>query len=242
MKPRLRIDIHTHILPFIDDGAQDLMDARRLLLLLNRQGIEVAVCTPHFNPCLTDSDLFIRKRNRARMNIVGKSRVSLIMGSETYLHDSLLYYANLDFLCIQNTKYLLIELPRSHKNSKNNLMLLQKLINKYDIIPIVAHVERYPWIRKRYLKRLRFIGCVIQVNTSSVLSEQYSAKVINYIKKGFVDVLGSDCHNSMHRPPIIEEALQKLEQMAGETICSELIMKSEYIIRGRDIRKVRMTY
>lgn len=242
MKPRMRIDIHTHILPFMDDGPQDLMESRNLLFLLYKQGIEVAVCTPHFNPCLTDSDLFIRKRNRARLNIAGKSRVSLVMGSETYLHDSLLYFTSLDFLCLQNTKYLLIELPRSRRNYRNNITLLQKLMNKYDIIPIIAHVERYRWIRKRYLKKLRSIGCLIQINTSSVVNDQYSLKVIHYIKKGFVDVLGSDCHNSMYRPPIINEALQKLEQMAGETVCSELIMKAEYIIRGRDIRKVRITY
>lgn len=233
----MRIDIHTHVLPFMDDGPQNLKDAKNLTELLHNQGIEVAVCTPHFNPYIMDKDLFIQNRIAAEFSFMDESKVSLIMGSETYLHESLLYYNSLDFLCIQNTKYLLIELPLSRHSIKRIMLLLQELINKYDIIPIIAHIERYQWIHRGYLEKLKTIGCVIQINTSSFIKRQYRQTVIGYIKKGLVDVLGSDCHDSQYRPPIIKDAINCIEQMIGHKACSILLLKSEDIIRGRDIRK-----
>lgn len=231
------IDMHTHILPHIDDGASNLSEAQNMIETLYNQNTITAVCTPHFNPVTTTIEQFAMKRNEAS-NLIKDSKIKLIQGSETVLHDYLFYYSDLNELCIENTNYILIELPFIKKWPKTIYSLIKRLIMYFDIIPIIAHIERYPptMKNKKNIQRLRDLGCIIQVNTTTVLNERNNKRVLNYIKENYVDVLGSDCHNMTLRTPILKEAYEKIEKELGEEYCKNLIFNAWCIVKGMDIR------
>lgn len=224
------IDIHTHILPGIDDGAKDKDEALVMAENLFLQGIITVICTPHFNPARMSMDTFLANRKSA-FNLISEAKVNLIEGSETYLHEYLFHYNDLSELCAGKTNYLLLELPFDKKWPAFVLPSIEKLRYYYDIIPIIAHVERYPQITKniKILKYLKDLGCLIQMNADTITSKKYKHLVTTYLKYDYVDVLGSDCHNMMSRPPLISGAKEEIIQKFGTDKWSRLCENSKLI-------------
>ena len=232
------IDLHTHILPAIDDGAHDTREALMMTESLAKQKVTLAVCTPHFDPSQSDLREFVAKRSYA-MSLLRTSRLPLIPASETVLHEYLFHYPDLSKLCIYNTRYLLVELPFGKKWDHKLFDTLDRLITYYDLIPIIAHIERYPAVKNRnyLIKRLQKAGCIIQLNSSAILDEKTKRKAFYYLKKGYIDVLGSDCHNMKSRPPRIAEAVIQIEYKFGAKYCAELEYRADCIINGIELRK-----
>lgn len=236
------IDIHTHILPFIDDGACDLNEAYELIKLLDEQNVQTAVCTPHFNPTKVSLDEFFHKRDKS-LSLLVESKINLIPASETALHPYLFHYPDIDGLCIKNTRYLLVELPFDKKWDNPVFDMLERLCSFYNVIPIIAHVERYPAIKNnvRIIEKLKESGCTIQLNTTSIIDKKNRKRVLHYIENGYIDVLGSDCHNIKTRYPIIRDALDIVNINLGAKYNSQLIENAHLIIDGKE-RKRKIIY
>lgn len=230
----MMIDLHTHILPNIDDGASNIQEAVKMTNLLLQQGVDGAVCTPHYYPTQMSIEDFTNRRNKA-MGLMKEAKIPLILASETYLHECLLYFSSLEPLKIDNTNYLLLELPFERRRKKSMFSTLESLINRFDIIPIIAHIERYPAIKEKYIKRIKNLGCVIQLNTPSLLDKSLKRKALAYMEKGLIDVLGSDCHNLKHRPPLVQTPLGEIRKQLGDSYCDKLIIQSEKIVQGINI-------
>jgi protein-tyrosine phosphatase len=230
------IDVHTHILPNIDDGARDLAEAIRMIEYLRIQNVTKVICTPHFDPTKTDLKEFIYKRSLA-MKLLRNENIDLIAASETVFHEYLFHYPALTALCIEKTKYILLEFPYTEKWDLKVYHLLEKLINYYNVIPIIAHIERYCAIKKsaRKVKRLKDMGCVIQLNTSSIIDKKRRIQAIRYLKYGYIDLLGSDCHNMNQRPPVMAEAFDIVIQKLGDKYSDKLKFNAECIVKGINI-------
>jgi len=212
----MMVDVHTHILPGIDDGAKDIDEALMMTENLYLQGVTTAICTPHFNPARLPLDTFLTNRKTA-LNSLKNSKVNLIEASETYFHDYLFHYNDLSQLCVGTTNYLLLELPFDKKWSSSIFAGIEKLRYYYSVIPIIAHVERYQGIIKdlKRLKYLKDMGCLIQMNTETITNKKYKHLVYSYLKNDYVDVLGSDCHNMINRPPMIIGAKEEIIHIFG---------------------------
>lgn len=232
------VDLHTHILPNMDDGAKDIQEAIKMTEVLLKQKVITAVCTPHYDPTKTSIQEFTNKREIA-MNKLKGSKITLLKGSETVLHDYLFHYPDLSDLCIGTTKYLLIELPFNKNWNESIYEQLERLINFYGIIPVIAHIERYPVIKKnmKCLKILIDLGCVIQLNTSTIINKKSRKKALQYMKRGYIDVLGSDCHNMFSRPPKITEAFDIVTHELGSFSSNKLLHNAECIVHGIEIKK-----
>ena len=167
------VDLHTHILPGIDDGATSVAEALMMTAALLNQDVKTVVCTPHFDPSHTSLDDFLYKRAKS-MALMKEERLSFQSGSETVLNDYLFHYPDLSSLCIGNTRYILIELPYNSAWDKGTYDMLEKLLSYYNHIPIIAHIERYSAIKKNmiHLTKLIKLGCVIQVNASTILNKK----------------------------------------------------------------------
>ncbi len=234
----MMIDLHTHLLPNVDDGAGSVEETIELLQLLSEQKVKIAVCTPHFYPYLTALSEFLEMRNTAFAMVSGVSNIRLITGSETMLHDYLFHYPDLSELCIAQTRYLLLEMPFTKSWGSKVYEGLNTLINYYKIIPIIAHIERYPAIRrnKRALRRLLDMGCLLQMNTSSLVNKQSRHRAIRLLKKDYISVLGSDCHNRSERPPRIALPLEIIRKKVGSTVVERMIHNAELIIQDEIIQ------
>lgn len=236
------IDLHTHILPYIDDGARNIEEAYQMTDSLLRQNIALAVCTPHFDPSRISLEDFIEKRVKA-MKLLENSPIELVMGSETMLHEYLFHYMDISDLCICNTKYLLIEFPLYENWNRKSYQLIEKLIHYYDVVPIIAHVERYQCIKikDKVIRRLRDLGCLIQINTSSIACKKSKGLVMRYMKKDYIDVLASDCHNMNLRPPVFKEAYELVIKNMGKKYWNTLQGNAECIVKGKTLRE-KTTY
>jgi protein-tyrosine phosphatase len=230
------IDLHTHILPNIDDGAGSVEEAIAMTEMLLQQGVRLAVFTPHFDPTHLALSEFV-KRRKASWTLMSESKLPLLPGSETRLHDYLFHYPDLSELCIAQSNYLLLELP-FEKKKERLFEAIDRLMNFYLITPVIAHIERYSMMNDKSIQKLIDMGCVIQLNTSSLMDKNLKKKAFHYLKKGFIDVIASDCHNTTTRVPNIQKGYEIIEQKYSSEYSHRLLDNSECIIRGGEIKRV----
>lgn len=232
------VDLHTHILPNIDDGAGSVSEALKMEEVMYTDKIDLVVCTPHFDPAQTSLEDFVQRRSEA-MALMDASKITFFTGSETILHDYLFYYQDIRPLFIGKTGYLLLELPYSKKWGREVYEAIETLMHTYDLIPVIAHIERYEAVikMKKNIEKLMEIGCLLQVNASSIIEEKTRRRVIDYLKNGYIDVIASDCHNMNYRPPNIVKAYEIITQEIGIGCYDSLKQNAEKIVAGEQIKK-----
>ena len=209
-------DVHTHILYDIDDGARDIAESLKLIKMEIDNGVGTIVLTPHFDPYSDSVDIFTKKRQERYNNLlkhICDENITLILGSETLYSSLLIYYSTLTPLCISGTRYLLIEFSINMKFDKEFFAELEKLILKFDIIPILAHAERYIYLKKHIslIQKFKQLGCIVQINANYILHNSEKKFVKQLFKYDYIDMIASDCHDSEIRPPNLKEAISLVD-------------------------------
>ena len=228
------IDLHTHILPGIDDGAKTAEISAQMLTEIARQQARPVVLTPHFYPyeCLADDFLKKRAAAYARLRDVMQDRAPILVGCEIFLSPLLMKNQDLHRLCISGTDFALIELPFTERLDDKTFRLLEDLRYNHGIKPILAHVERYRYITQSrdMLETLCACGCMIQVNAESFLTSPLKRRfVFELLKSNKIDFLGSDCHNMTTRPPNLKQALDLIVRKKGSQALEKIEKRSEML-------------
>lgn len=202
-------DLHTHILPGMDDGPRTPQEARALLEAQLRQGVTRIALTSHYHPELEPLDGFLARREEAfrRLCDVCPPGLALKRGCEVYFSPELLSIGA-EELCMEGTNVLLLELPVLQKPAFVREVLTS--LRSRGITVLLAHAERYLYARKdpAILCRWKDLGALIQVSSGAVRSDALTRKLIKW---GLADVLASDAHSIRHRPPDLKEGLQALD-------------------------------
>ena len=210
------IDIHTHILPHLDDGAKDSTVSLALLQMQQRQGVKTVVFTPHFYGKQYSPEHFLIKRNNAYAHMRKKfpQGMEFRLGAEVHFTGiNVLEYADLCSLAIEGTKYLLMELPFTTKWTKDILSKVGEFAYETGYTPIIAHVERYREVRKNpaLVNELVDMGCLIQVNADAFLDKKDRSFVFALLSHGLIHCIGSDTHDIKNRPPCMAIAKDAVE-------------------------------
>src|SRR5690606_19033046 len=206
------IDMHTHILPMVDDGAKTFEEALEMLKMEFEQGFRRIVLTPHVqNRVQKVSSKELNSRFEKFQAYVGEHLpdMKLYLGAEVK-YDALKTDAPYERYVFQGTKYLLMEF--SVKSPEPIVDCLYDLVAK-GFKPILAHVERYDYLTIEEVKRIRQDGSLIQVNAGAILgSDGFSIKrrAMKYINEELVDLIASDTHNTKSRKPNALPALEKV--------------------------------
>ncbi len=196
--PKNFVDIHSHILPGIDDGAKNVNESKKLISNFQKLGFSKIIATPHTYSGLYDNtsesisksfDLLVKNLN---------SEISLSFASEYMIDISLIEKSeNKSLLCIKDN-YVLIEFGFLSVTSNIFDIIFKLRVNNY--IPIIAHPERYLYKSNDidFFKKLKNAGCYLQINLFS-LTGYYGNEVLKMVKKlmkeELVDFVGSDVHN-----------------------------------------------
>ena len=148
---KLLYDLHSHILPGVDDGAKTADDSLVLINRLKRAGVTDICLTPHYYTHRESLADFDKRRQEAFRNFkfMVEDDVTLHLGAEVYVTKYL--FSNeedLKTVCYEGTNYMLTEFAYSSTFKDESLTLISKLINNYSIRPVLAHVERYPYLLK----------------------------------------------------------------------------------------------
>lgn len=228
-------DIHTHILFGMDDGAKTPEDSVKLLEAEAAQGVKNVICTPHFDPLSQRIDNFTVRRDAAAEVLKEELArrgvgISLKTGAEVLYSEPLLNFDSLDSLCFSDSQLMLVELPYESSPDAALVKHIANLAVKFDITPVIAHCERIKGIllHAGILGELRAAGCIIQLNASSLSDSGISgggiygmaARLI--LKRGYADVIASDCHNIERRPPDFANAEKTVSRKYGAEVWKAL--------------------
>ena len=188
------LDFHTHILPGIDDGSKDVETSCKMMDMLKEQNVDIIVATPHFYYNSTSLENFKEHRSTAVSMFLKKidslnlsERPKLALGAEVEFFYGLNLYQHISDLCIEGTKYLLIEMPFTKWDYKI-YATLKKLKSDRGITPVIAHAERYFSFnsRKQILRNLVEAGALIQCNTSFFTARLSRRKAFCVAEKRFL--------------------------------------------------------
>lgn len=220
------IDLHSHILPQIDDGSQSVEESLAMLESLSSQGVETLVATPHFYANSVTVEAFLEKRDTA-YRLLEKAREDstprLLRGAEVRYYEGISKLDGLKKLCIEGSKLLLLEMPFA-KWSDFAVSELFEMSRCSGYRIVLAHIERYYYLQEKgVFQNLLENDVLFQVNATLFQSVLTRRKALSLLKKGFVHFLGSDCHDLKNRPPVIGTAYDIIKRKLGDDLVSEMI-------------------
>ena len=211
-------DLHTHILPGMDDGARNVAMSLKMLHTQKQQGVDTIALTPHFYrgnemPCE-----FLERRNASwsllRDEIQGKDVPDLILGAEVAWAAGMTDWPELEELCYEGTKTLLVELPVTPWSDELFRQLYGLTIRR-GITPMIAHIDRYFGRQSQYkIDRLFEMEFPVQISTSALFKLRYRRRAVKLLRDNGV-ILISDCHNDSVRVPNMGDALKMIEHKLG---------------------------
>ncbi|MEE1043303.1 MAG: CpsB/CapC family capsule biosynthesis tyrosine phosphatase, partial [Clostridia bacterium] len=191
------IDIHTHVLPCIDDGSNSIDESLKILETMSETGIEKIIATPHYYFASGESiDGFLKKRQESYEKIKDKKpeTMDIILGAEVKLEYNI-HKQDLRKLAIQGTDYILIEMPYN-KWDPWVFDELFKISAKHGLYVVIAHIDRYVGIVKKHdINTLMDMRLKFQVNVDDMGGIFRRSDALKFIKSGVADLVASDCHN-----------------------------------------------
>ena len=229
------LDIHSHILPTVDDGAEDLDEALKILEMMQKDGITDVIATPHFYADSDNLNDFKTRTEKAYKTLCsaadGKNLPRVFLGCEVLYYRYIGTSEAVTEFCFNGSNYLLLELVNDCITDSffENLYCLK---NQSGIIPIIAHIERYYKDRsfKKLLKFVKSENIPTQVNASSFFSPHYCKIAEKLIKKGYVTYLATDAHSVDKRPPKMKDALNYISDRLGSECANSLINNSKTLL------------
>ena len=216
------IDIHSHILPGIDDGAKDIAMSLEIARLAVADGTKFMACTPHFMPGMYDTSMeTLHSGIRQLQKKLNEQAIDLTLIAGGDIHVSPDLRQKLDqgkVPSLGGTRYFLFEPP--HHVLPPNLVNLCKQLLEHGYVPILTHPERLTWIENHYdvMCTLDEMGVPIQLTAKSITGEfgkrpkYWSDRMLN---EGRVDLIASDAHNPTSRPPGLSKARDEIDRILG---------------------------
>lgn len=204
------IDIHSHIIPNVDDGPKSFEESLKMIQKMSDDGIKTVIATPHVQKAVANTtrqfqvDQFYKLKEKAK-----DIKIDLVLGAEINYNEDI--NTNFEKYLLGNSNYILMEFPYHRDTPINDIM---KGIIEQGFKPIVAHIERYTYLNRVDYNDIINTGALLQVNASSILNERsrFENEAANYlIENKLIDFIGSDAHALNRRPPNLGEAYTYLK-------------------------------
>ncbi|MEH0158231.1 CpsB/CapC family capsule biosynthesis tyrosine phosphatase [Limibacter armeniacum] len=201
----LTVDVHSHLLPGIDDGAETIEDSLEMLSKFAQYGYRKMILTPHIMMDFYQNtpEIIMKQLDLLREAALKKGiDIELEAAAEYYLDEGLIEkLENEEPLLTFGNRYLLFEM--SYMNPSKWLDKAVFMMQSQGYKPVLAHPERYTYLSRNYseLLELKEKGVHLQVNTLSLMG--YYSKVSQNIAEKLIDdrvvsFIGSDCHKLKH--------------------------------------------
>lgn len=236
----MMVDLHSHLLPGIDDGPEDLETALQMARLAVSAGITHLVCTPHIHSGRYSNDAASIKRSwQAFDRALKAAGVALQTGyaAEVRFGSELLTSigdGSVPFIgSWEGRKVLLLEF--SHAEIPFGAERMTQWLLDQGVMPIIAHPERNKGLMRQPARIKPFIqqGCLLQVTAGSVagaFGEPARKLAHKLLREGAVHLLASDAHNLQHRPPDMRSGLRVAREIVGERQAKHLVLDTPWKI------------
>lgn len=213
------IDWHSHILPKMDDGSRSVEETLTLLAMQKEQGVTTVVATPHFYANDETVETFLERRQKAMARLADtlpNDAPKIILGAEVRYYRGISRLADLKALRVEGSKILLLEMPVG-KWSEDMVRELIEMSSMSRVRIVLAHIERYYQLQSASVwNRLYECGILMQVNASFFSSFASKRKAVSLLRKGGIHFIGSDCHNTSSRKPMMDKAIDVIRKKFGD--------------------------
>ncbi|MEP2944092.1 MAG: CpsB/CapC family capsule biosynthesis tyrosine phosphatase [Hyphomicrobiales bacterium] len=231
------IDLHSHILHGIDDGAKDIEMSVQMAKMAVADGTTYIACTPHIMPGIYDNNADIIRQKISELKAALDEQgvpLTLIAGADVHIGPTLIEgLGSGDIPSLHGTRYFLFEPP--HHVMPPKLVEYSKKLLAAHYIPILTHPERLTWIENHYDKMVELdeLGVPIQITAASITGRfgeraQYWSE--RMLEEGRVDIIASDAHNIRSRPPGLTKAFESIASRLGEESAAQIVFENPKLI------------
>lgn len=233
-------DIHSHILPGIDDGPSSMRETMRLLKCAREQGIRRVIATPHYSARFRNDDpehirALVRQVNSEAEK--RKIRVQVFPGQEIFYSEEIPELIRKGrLLTMADSRYVMLEFHPCEPYLTICRAVQETVAEGY--LPILAHAERYEALRTaEKTEALKKKGAYMQMNYRSVQGNLFREKTRRcraMLRSGLIDFMGTDMHNMQDRAPQTEEAIRWMKKRLGREEFRRLARgNAEYILEDK---------
>ena len=230
------LDLHSHILPEMDDGSKSVEMSHAMLDLMGQQGVRTVIATPHFYASRDLPEAFLERRERA-VGLLGDRKPGqpqVLFGAEVAYFDGMGRSEQvLRQLQLGDSGLLLVEMPFGEWN-KRIVREICDLPLQTGLTPVLAHVDRYRGRDQlpRAMEEMLDCGVLFQCNAEPFLQFGSRGWALKLVKMGAVHFLGSDAHNLTTRKPNLGDAARVIEKKLGGEALAELMAFSHEQLSG----------
>lgn len=237
------IDVHSHILPGVDDGAGSMEETIHMLKTALEQGITTMIATPHYGVGAknksVDELVSIRNQVQEEAEKIHKE-FRIFLGNELYYSESIVEALKAGkAMTLAGSRYVLVEFSVKEAYKRIFHGLQEFILAGY--IPILAHVERYQCLKKKdfLVKDLIDAGVYMQMNSMSLVGGFLNSEAAYHrklVSGGLIHLIGTDCHDEKVRIPQVESAIKALRKNCNDKLLHriltehpEKILENKYI-------------
>jgi len=198
------VDIHSHLLPGIDDGAKTITDTTKLISAFQEIGISQFITTPHISHYIwnNSAEIITAKHQETKLLLdENKIKIPFRAAAEYFMDDWFENHFKNEKLLTLKDNYVLIEI--SYQSAPVQLYKTIFELQVAGYIPVLAHPERYLYYRKDFgeYEKLKKAGCLFQLNllaTVGYYGERITKTAEELLRKGMYDFTGTDVHHMKH--------------------------------------------
>lgn len=239
-------DLHCHILPCMDDGPSSVEETRKMLEIAVQEGIQAIAASHHFFDDETTIEDYLglwESRYKQIQSVLEefKKDIKIVKGAEVMISPFLTQLDGLHRLCINEGRYLLIELPMIDLPQFTEEVIHNLQVK--GIVPILAHPERNYRIANNpdLLNPLIELGALVQINTGSItglFGKKIRRCAKTLFKNNMAHLIGTDAHSAVKRPPEMRKSAQILERWVGQQRAETILVENPRAIVNNIILEV----
>lgn len=228
------IDIHSHLIHGVDDGASSIDESLRMVSEAEKLGIKVIIATPHFQEPLFCMEK-VRENYHELVEKVSNYDVTIKLGSEIYINQSIpkKVEQNTSNLTLNESRYMLLELPPNVIPVFCLDVIYRLQVKKITLV--ISHPERNRNFLRDYNKLIPLVerGCLVQIDAASILGV-YGNSVKNFakqlIKLNMVHFVASNAHCAEDYVNWYQKAYNRVRDWAGEDYCDKLFFSNAKVV------------
>jgi len=234
-------DLHTHILPGMDDGSRNVTMSIDMLLAEAEQGVDTVALTPHFYYDRERPRRFLERRRAAFEQLQQgiallpsdeRSRLpELLMGAEVAWTPGIAEIDSILDLCYQDSRCIMLELP-FYSWKADIFRQLSDFMNRTGLTPVIAHIDRYFGSQSvKSIEELCEFGLPMQMSAEAFSGFRSRNKAFHLMKRKNVRLIISDCHNLTDRKPNLGPAYKLIGKRLGDEAAEEFAYYSDTLLR-----------
>lgn len=237
------VDMHSHILPGVDDGSQTPEETKDMLAQAWDEGIQIVVATPHYHKHRGKNDLDLIKEKLILTRKLAKEihpKMQICLGMEIHYEEDIPeLLKDGKVISLRKSRYILIEF--SPDDTFQYIINAVRKLQMSGYSVIIAHIERYNCLQTNVsnIEYLREMGAYLQVNAGSITGaygRSIKKLLRDIMKRELVQLVGTDAHGSKKRTPRMREAYREVVKKAGEDYANRIFIENAIkILRNEEI-------